>query len=40
LAPHFDFIGDFSQHFGVFQGCGGGLPFAQATGGEAIAACC
>jgi arsenite methyltransferase len=40
LAPHFEFIGDFSRHFGVFQGCGGGLPFAQAMGGETIAACC
>ncbi|NJM51245.1 MAG: methyltransferase domain-containing protein [Sphingomonadales bacterium] len=27
FAPHFDFIGDFSRHFGVFAGCGGGLPF-------------
>jgi arsenite methyltransferase len=40
LASHFDFIGDFSKHFGVFEGCGGGLPFTQTIGGEAIAACC
>ncbi|MXO73352.1 methyltransferase domain-containing protein [Alteraurantiacibacter buctensis] len=27
FAPHFDFIGDFSTHFGVFPGCGTGSPF-------------
>jgi len=27
FAPHFDFIGDFSRHYGIFPGCGGGLPF-------------
>jgi arsenite methyltransferase len=41
LAPHFDFVGDFSQHFGVFAGCGGGLPFAQsASGTELSSSCC
>lgn len=24
---HFQFVGDFSQHFGLFEGCGGGIPF-------------
>lgn len=40
FAPHFEFIGDFSRHFGLFAGCGGGLPFdvgAVANGGIA---CC
>lgn len=38
-APHFDFIGDFSRHYGIFSGCGGGLPFdeEQAGGGSS---CC
>ncbi|MDB5763667.1 MAG: methyltransferase type 11 [Herminiimonas sp.] len=39
FAPHFDFIGDFQRHFGLFAGCGGGLPFdqnAEAAGN----ACC
>jgi SAM-dependent methyltransferase len=27
LAAHFDFHGDFSRHYGLFPGCGGGLPF-------------
>ena len=27
LQPHFEFIGDFSRHFGLFDACGGALPF-------------
>jgi arsenite methyltransferase len=27
LAPHFSFIGDFSRHYGLFEGCGTALPF-------------
>ena len=27
LAPHFEFIGDFSRHYGLFEGCGSALPF-------------
>lgn len=33
FAQHFDFIGDFSRHYGIFPGCGGGLPFAEAEAG-------
>lgn len=42
FAPHFDFIGDFSTHYGVFDGCGGGGPFDAVTEGEAAApaSCC
>jgi SAM-dependent methyltransferase len=29
FAPHFDFIGDFSRHYGVFPGCGTAVPFGQ-----------
>lgn len=39
FAPHFDFIGDFSRHYGIFAGCGGGLPFDDEAAG-AGAACC
>lgn len=39
FAPHFDFIGDFSRHFGMFQGCGGGVPFDISPEAQA-AACC
>ena len=27
LAPHFEFVGDFSRHFGIFEGCGTAMPF-------------
>ena len=27
FADHFQFIGDFSQHYGLFEGCGGDVPF-------------
>ena len=30
LAPHFHFIGDFSRHFGLFEGCGSTSPFTPA----------
>ena len=42
FAAHFDFIGDFSRHYGVFAGCGGGLPYdmTMADGIPAPAACC
>ncbi|MEZ5708239.1 MAG: methyltransferase domain-containing protein [Blastomonas sp.] len=41
FAPHFRFIGDFSTHYGIFEGCGTGIPFNQVTGdGEVAASCC
>ena len=27
FGDHFDYIGDFAQHRGLFAGCGGGIPF-------------
>jgi arsenite methyltransferase len=30
FAPHFDFIGDFSTHYGIFPGCVTSIPFAAA----------
>lgn len=38
FAPHFDFIGDFSRHYGLFEGCGDALPFDVAQT-EALACC-
>ncbi|TAN85945.1 MAG: methyltransferase domain-containing protein [Gallionella sp.] len=29
FREHFEFIGDFNCHYGLFGGCGGGLPFDQ-----------
>jgi arsenite methyltransferase len=39
FAAHFEFSGDFSRHYGLFEGCGGGLPFDESAGGGA-APCC
>ncbi len=40
FAPHFTFIGDFSRHYGIFEGCGGGLPFDSVQNGGGAAPCC
>jgi SAM-dependent methyltransferase len=40
FAPHFDFIGSFERHYGLFTGCGGGLPFDEALGAAGAAGCC
>ena len=40
FGEHFDFIGDFSQHLGLFEGCGDSLPFDQDGGPETKAAAC
>jgi len=31
FAPHFDFIGNFDTHYGIFEGCGASLPFQPPT---------
>lgn len=38
FARHFDFIGDFSRHYGIFDGCGTSLPFD--AGAAASPGCC
>ncbi len=40
FAAHFDFIGDFSRHYGIFEGCGSNLPFELTVDGAAALACC
>ncbi len=40
FAPHFEFIGHFKKHYGIFEGCGGGLPYAQTQVGNSSAPCC
>ena len=41
FAAHFDFIGDFTCHYGIFEGCGVSLPFSQAgASNEDSAPCC
>ncbi|HEX2379427.1 MAG TPA: methyltransferase domain-containing protein [Methyloceanibacter sp.] len=31
FAPHFDFMGDFGTHYGIFPDCGTSIPFATTT---------
>lgn len=42
LAPHFDFIGDKSRHFGIFPDCGTPIPFGEEADAATVArgACC
>jgi arsenite methyltransferase len=40
FAPHFDFFGDFSRHYGVFAGCGTSIPFDRGTSGSELQGCC
>lgn len=40
FKDHFDFIGDFSRHYGLFEGCGGGLPFDRDTSNGGASSCC
>jgi hypothetical protein len=41
FRPHFEFVGDFSTHYGIFPRCGTSIPFSsneapKASGGN----CC
>ena len=40
FAPHFDFFGDVSRHYGVFAGCGTTIPFDRNSGTVEGASCC
>lgn len=41
LRPHFQFVGgEFSQHFGIFQGCGKSVPFQQSGDSSGGGKCC
>ena len=43
FAPHFDFIGDFGTHYGIFPGCGTSIPFATtaaASPSKSSSGCC
>jgi len=40
FAGHFDFIGDFTQHYGLFEGCGSRMPFAARRNPEGGSSCC
>lgn len=41
FSPYFDFIGDFSTHYGIFPGCGTPSPFDEAANaGNGSVSCC
>ncbi len=42
FAEHFEFLGDFSTHYGVFPGCGTAVPFGQSDAApqKPAASCC
>lgn len=41
FRDHFDFVGSFDRHYGLFEGCGGGLPFDAPEGrSDPSAGCC
>lgn len=40
FAEHFTFIGDFSQHFGLFEGCGSTIPFDTTKSATESNSCC
>lgn len=37
---NFDFIGDFSDHLGIFPGCGSNIPFDTTAGSKIASKCC
>lgn len=40
FQPHFEFFGDGNTHYGIFAGCGGGLPYDETSDGDASGGCC
>jgi len=40
FRDHFEFIGNFDTHYGIFQGCGTNVPFAEAAVSGTGPACC
>jgi len=40
FAKHFDFVGNFNRHYGLFEGCGESVPFDAVANGVSAAPCC
>ncbi len=40
FKKHFDFYGDWSTHYGIFEGCGGKMPFSLTDANGDAASCC
>ncbi len=40
FKSHFEFIGNFDRHYGIFEGCGSVLPYDTAATAGGVGACC
>ena len=40
FREHFDFLGSFDRHLGIFEGCGTGIPFDTERVPAASGGCC
>lgn len=40
FAPYFDFLGDWSAHYGIFPGCGTLSPFGRTSSSESVSGSC
>jgi len=40
FKPHFEFLGDMSTHYGIFDGCGKSVPFGSDETAKAGGSCC
>lgn len=40
FKPYFDFHGDWSTHYGIFEGCGGKMPFSMNSSNSEEGSCC
>lgn len=40
FQPYFDFVGDFSTHYGIFPGCGTTIPYGEKTSEKDASSCC
>jgi len=40
FKSHFEFIGNFDRHYGIFEGCGSALPYDTAVSVGGVGACC
>lgn len=41
FVEHFQFVGDFSNHYGLFEGCGSSIPFTPGvSGAQEASPCC
>ena len=39
FASHFEFFGTWDTHYGIFEGCGGNMPFKEEQGDGSLACC-